>query len=106
MPIGGIKTSLTIDLTILPNAAPMMIPIAISSTLPFMANSLNSFSIEPPLEKVMTPVASPDYQTNTAQRAETDCLSQPPQALSSVNSAFYSYRGYSRRSRERAYRNF
>src|SRR6184192_453030 len=50
MPIGGIKTSLTIELTILPNAAPMIIPIAISSTLPFMANSLNSFSIEPPHE--------------------------------------------------------
>jgi hypothetical protein len=31
----------------LPNAAPMMIPIAMSRTFPFMANSLNSFSIRP-----------------------------------------------------------
>ena len=44
-PIGGIKISLTIDVTIFPKAAPMITPIAMSSTLPFMANSLNSFSI-------------------------------------------------------------
>ncbi len=44
-PIGGMMTSLTIDVTILPNAAPMMIPIAMSRTFPFRANSLNSLSI-------------------------------------------------------------
>src|SRR6476620_6038022 len=49
MPNGGIKISATIDVTILPNAAPMIRPTAMSSTLPRMANSLNSFSITPPL---------------------------------------------------------
>jgi hypothetical protein len=44
-PIGGMMTSLTSDVTILPNAAPMMMPMAMSMTLPRIANSLNSFSI-------------------------------------------------------------
>src|SRR5947207_527173 len=43
-PIGGIRTSLTSEETILPNAAPMITPTARSTTLPRMANSLNSFS--------------------------------------------------------------
>ena len=46
--MGGMSTSLTSDEMILPNAPPMITPIAISKTLPFMANSLNSFSISPP----------------------------------------------------------
>ena len=33
-PIGGIRMSLTNDVTILPKAAPMMIPTAMSRTLP------------------------------------------------------------------------
>src|SRR5262245_55474741 len=44
-PIGGISTSLTNDEVIFPNAAPMMMPTAMSTTLPFTANSRNSFSI-------------------------------------------------------------
>src|SRR4029079_8826766 len=36
---------LTNDVTILPNAAPMTTPIAMSITLPLSANSLNSFSM-------------------------------------------------------------
>src|SRR3974377_166461 len=48
-PRGGMRTSPTKEVTILPKAAPMMIPIAMSSTLPFMANSLNSLSIANPL---------------------------------------------------------
>src|SRR5262249_30617653 len=43
-PIGGIRTSFTSDETIFPNAAPMMIPIAMSRTFPCSANFLNSFS--------------------------------------------------------------
>src|SRR5262245_34703414 len=39
--MGGISTSLTNDETIFPNAPPIMTPMAMSSTLPFMANSLN-----------------------------------------------------------------
>ena len=39
------KTSFTSDATILPNAAPMMTPIARSSTLPRMMNFLNSENI-------------------------------------------------------------
>jgi len=42
--MGGISTSATSDETILPNAAPMMIPIAMSSTFPCNANFLNSCS--------------------------------------------------------------
>lgn len=44
-PIGGMMMSFTNDVTIRPNAAPMMMPTAISSTFPRMANSLNSFSM-------------------------------------------------------------
>ena len=42
-PRGGIIISFTIESTILPNAAPIMIPTAISITLPRIANVLNSF---------------------------------------------------------------
>ena len=45
MPIGGIITSLTNDVTILPKAPPMMMPTAISTALPFRANSRNSLSM-------------------------------------------------------------
>jgi predicted phage gp36 major capsid-like protein len=38
-PIGGMITSATKELTTFPNAQPMMIPIAISTTLPFTAKS-------------------------------------------------------------------
>ena len=44
-PIGGINTSLTSEVMIFPNAAPMMMPTAMSSTFPRMANSLNSFNM-------------------------------------------------------------
>src|SRR6185437_13758672 len=42
-PKGGMTMSLTSDVTILPKAAPMMTPMARSTTLPRMANSRNSF---------------------------------------------------------------
>src|SRR5258708_16287452 len=42
---GGIRTSLTNEVTMLPKAAPMMTPIARSTTLPRRANSRNSFHI-------------------------------------------------------------
>ena len=42
---GGMITSLTSEVMIFPKAAPMMMPTAMSSTLPFIANSLNSFSM-------------------------------------------------------------
>src|SRR5438552_1984233 len=44
-PKGGMTMSLTNEVTILPKAAPMMTPIAKSTTLPRMANSRNSLSI-------------------------------------------------------------
>src|SRR5215831_10716482 len=44
-PIGGIRTSLTSEVTIPPNAAPMMTPTARSTTLPRMMNVLNSLSM-------------------------------------------------------------
>jgi hypothetical protein len=44
-PTGGMRTSLTNELTILPKAAPMTMPTAMSITLPRTANSLNSLSM-------------------------------------------------------------
>ena len=44
-PSGGMITSLTKDETILPKAAPMMIPTAMSTTLPLTAKALNSLSM-------------------------------------------------------------
>src|ERR1700687_1068043 len=44
LPIGGMMRSLTMELTTLPNAPPMMTPMAICTTLPRSANSLNSLS--------------------------------------------------------------
>jgi hypothetical protein len=41
-PKGGMTTSPTKDETILPNAAPMIIPTAISTTFPLTAKALNS----------------------------------------------------------------
>ena len=43
-PIGGITTSDTNDVTIFPNAPPMITPTAMSITLPLRANILNSLS--------------------------------------------------------------
>src|SRR6266540_4126833 len=43
--IGGMITSLTSELTMEPNAAPMITPTARSTALPLTANSLNSFHI-------------------------------------------------------------
>ena len=43
--MGGMMTSLTRLLAMVPNAPPMMIPTAMSTTLPLTANSLNSFTI-------------------------------------------------------------
>ena len=42
MPIGGMITSFTSELTILPKAPPMMMPTAMSIMLPLTAKSLNS----------------------------------------------------------------
>src|SRR5687767_10490105 len=47
--MGGMMRSLTAEFTMPPNAAPMMTPMARSSTLPRMANSLNSRNIQPSL---------------------------------------------------------
>jgi hypothetical protein len=46
-PMTGMMMSPTSELTIPPNAAPMITPMARSTTLPRMANSLNSLSIMP-----------------------------------------------------------
>src|SRR5260221_711621 len=55
-PRGGISTSLTSEVTILPNAAPMMSPTARSTTLPRIAKSRNSFSMSPPWTAFIEPV--------------------------------------------------
>ena len=46
-PTGGMMTSLTSEVTIVPKAAPMMTPTARSTTLPRIANSLNSLNMTP-----------------------------------------------------------
>src|SRR5690606_4668743 len=43
IPIGGITMSFTKEATILPNAPPIITATARSTTLPLIANSLNSF---------------------------------------------------------------
>src|SRR6186997_1867321 len=43
--IGGMRMSFTSELTIAPKAAPIMTPIARSTALPLIANSLNSLNI-------------------------------------------------------------
>src|SRR5580698_8000530 len=48
--MSGMMMSLTKELTIAPQAAPMMTPTARSTTLPRMANFLNSSSIDPSRE--------------------------------------------------------
>src|SRR3954452_3764756 len=45
----GMMMSPTNEVTMAPNAAPMMTPTARSTTLPFIANSRNSFSMVVPL---------------------------------------------------------
>src|SRR5690606_28459415 len=47
-PMGGIRMSLTKEVTILLKAAPITTPTARSTTLPRMANALNSFSVRNP----------------------------------------------------------
>src|SRR5258707_15233796 len=47
-PMIGMMMSTTSDVTMPPNAAPMMTPTARSTTLPFIANSRNSLSIRSP----------------------------------------------------------
>jgi hypothetical protein len=46
-PIGGMMISATSEVTILPNATPIMMPTALSRTFPRIAKALNSFSILP-----------------------------------------------------------
>src|SRR5436190_23973863 len=45
LPMGGMRMSLTMEVTILPKAPPIITPTARSTTLPFRANSLNSFNM-------------------------------------------------------------
>ncbi len=46
--MGGMMTSFTREVTMVPKAAPMIRPTAMSTTLPRMANSRNSFNMIPP----------------------------------------------------------
>ena len=45
IPMGGMRMSLVRDVTMAPKAPAMITAVANSSTLPFMMNALNSFSI-------------------------------------------------------------
>src|SRR3954471_20249071 len=55
-PIGGMMTSSTSEVMILPKAAPMITPTARSRTLPRTASSLNSLSIAPLLLRRFPPL--------------------------------------------------
>ena len=61
-------TSLTSELTIVPNAAPMMMPTAMSSTLPRMANSLNSLSMVAVLRRAASAAPGSLYHTRRSDR--------------------------------------
>src|SRR6266446_9425731 len=80
-PIGGISRSPTNDDTILPNAAPMITPIARSTTLPRNTKALNSFSID-------TPPSQPSpYRSKRALRLEL-LVRLPPQECGHVEVLF------------------
>src|SRR5258705_5656649 len=80
-PIGGMMTSATSELTILPNAAPITTPTARSMTLPFIANSLNSearLMVRLPFARRFLRVPCPaDYENET--KAANDDHRQTPQ---------------------------
>ena len=58
--MGGISTSETSDFTMVPKAPPMMMPTAMSTTLPLTANSLNSLNISSSFLEPPSPAVSPD----------------------------------------------
>src|SRR2546430_672527 len=65
-PIGGIRTSLTSEVTILPNAAPMITPTARSTTLPRMMNVLNSLSMGLSPVRAARARGAPSWPTRSA----------------------------------------
>src|SRR5882724_7919972 len=69
-PSGGISTSLTSEVTILPNAAPMMRPTARSTTLPRIAKSRNSFSISHPLDRAHRIIAGSGIVLSLAEQRQ------------------------------------
>src|SRR5262252_5537795 len=64
-PKGGIRMSLTSEVTILPKAAPMTRPTARSTTLPRIAKSRNSLSMVPYL-----PLTATAWLENTVELGE------------------------------------
>lgn len=73
--------SLTKELTTLPNAAPTMIPTAISSMLPRMAKSRNSPSLPPPLPNnaLGLPNVSPPSSSEWVTLRRSPNLDKKPQ---------------------------
>src|SRR5579862_9637255 len=70
-PIGGIRMSLVNEVTIFPNAAPITKPTARSTTLPLIANCLNSESIDTMLPPLMGGLArSHGYQSIAARKCK------------------------------------
>src|SRR2546425_402239 len=65
-PIGGIRTSLTSEVTIVPNAAPMITPTARSTTLPRMTNVLNSLSMGLSPVRAARARGAPSWPTRSA----------------------------------------
>jgi len=72
MPAIGMIRSLTIDVTILPNAPPMITPTARSITLPLTANSLNS---------CIMPMFASWLAGKAGSIAESDAVSRQPRCF-------------------------
>ena len=68
-PMIGMMMSLTSESTILPKAAPMITPMARSTTLPRIANFLNSWSIVPSMRCQDTRSQTSKAETVTTEKA-------------------------------------
>ena len=82
-PMNGMNTSLTRDVVILPNAPPTMTPTAMSSTLPRVMKSRNSFAIFfiflPPMYfSIIYPASGPPCRPCTAAGMPEWLLCRPP----------------------------
>src|SRR6476646_5428821 len=71
-PMIGMITSVTSESTILPKAAPMITPMARSTTLPRNANFLNSWSMSSPSSGHAKPDQQSRYRHHRKGRREQD----------------------------------
>src|SRR5713226_1582548 len=77
----GMMMSPTSELTMPPNATPMMTPTARSTTLPFIANSINSFSICSPFSSTSLTTAGPSKPLVDEARMHHGAAHRQPRRL-------------------------